>query len=335
MPRDDPGAGAEMFFILGRGRSGTTLLSRLLDAHPAIAVAPESLFVMNLYRRYRRGGWTERRIRAFSRDMWLEERMRRWRLDRAKVEERLLALVGEADFSRLCTEVYAAGAEARGKRGAVLLGDKNPGYSLFGKELAALFRRSRFIHLVRDYRDNVLSFQSVQFDLSSVSALAYRWLYFNRCIAQAARRFPRRFFTLRFEDLINEPRVWLERLCQFLGIPFSSQMLDSSQGREVEARLPWHPHLGSPLDPAQAGKWRTAMSVKDGRRADWVCQPFAAGFGYEPSESDGELGPIAASLGMVWGRLVSVAERLLFRLPVRLRTRIIHGYRIATGNKIS
>ena len=56
----------KILFIVGRGRSGTTLLARMLTHHPLIAVAPEGFFAMNLERKYRAGPWNERRIAALS-----------------------------------------------------------------------------------------------------------------------------------------------------------------------------------------------------------------------------------------------------------------------------
>lgn len=261
--------------------------------------------------------------------------MKRWRLDPSRVERRLLGLAGDADFSRLCLEVYAVAAEANGRKGVSLLGDKNPSYSLFAETLARIFPRSRFVHIVRDYRDNVLSFQHVRFDLTSVPALAYRWLYYNRSIARAARRFPERFFSLRFEDLVAQPYDCLRGVCRFLGVPFSPRMLERPRARRAEASLHWHPHLGSDLDPGQAGKWRAMMRLEDVRQADGICQPFAADFGYEPANQASRFAPKRALFGVAWGHVVSAAERFIFRLPLWLRTRIIHGYRIATGNKIS
>ena len=71
----------EIFFIVGRGRSGTTLLSRMFAKHPQIAVAPEGFFAMSLERRYGSGAWDASRIDAFGRDLLLENRMRTWKLD--------------------------------------------------------------------------------------------------------------------------------------------------------------------------------------------------------------------------------------------------------------
>lgn len=41
----------EFFFLVGCPRSGTTLLQRLLDAHPDVAVAPETFFVERFWQR--------------------------------------------------------------------------------------------------------------------------------------------------------------------------------------------------------------------------------------------------------------------------------------------
>ena len=44
------------FFILGRPRSGTTLLRTILDAHPNIVIPPENSYLIHLYFKYRHAG---------------------------------------------------------------------------------------------------------------------------------------------------------------------------------------------------------------------------------------------------------------------------------------
>jgi hypothetical protein len=41
--------GRRPFFILGAGRSGTSLLSRMLNQHPSLAVPPESHLYSTFY----------------------------------------------------------------------------------------------------------------------------------------------------------------------------------------------------------------------------------------------------------------------------------------------
>jgi hypothetical protein len=320
-----------MFFIVGRGRSGTSLLGRMLDAHPAVGVAPEALFVMHLWRRYGRRELDERATLCFVQDLWREERLRRWRFERADVERKLLALA-PASFARLCATVYALHAAASGKADPALLGDKNPHYALFVDTLAEVFPRARFVHLVRDYRDNILSFQGVRFDLASVPALAYRWRRYNQEILRRSSRFSERFLRLRFEDLVARPVPVLEEVCRFLGIDFEPSMLDFHTHRQDH--LPgWHRNLERPLDGAQIGKWREALTPAAIAMADDVCQPLGAKLGYEPAADNAPLLRVAPGILLGWS--MTEIERLVFRLPLRLRTTVIRGYRRLTGNRIA
>ncbi|MCX6283966.1 MAG: sulfotransferase [Bacteroidetes bacterium] len=55
-----------LFFILGRPRSGTTLLTSLLNAHPNVRIAPEFPILFFLYQRFKKVKvWDETTIRSF------------------------------------------------------------------------------------------------------------------------------------------------------------------------------------------------------------------------------------------------------------------------------
>jgi hypothetical protein len=319
-----------MFFIVGRGRSGTTLLAQLLGRQPQVFVAPESLFVMNVMERHRTTAWKgERELRRFARDVFREDRMRRWRLSVERLSELLRAAPPPPSLARLCAMVYQASAEAHGVAGARRLGDKNPHYALFVRELAALFPQARFLHLVRDYRDNVVSYREVPFDLSSVAALSYRWRRYNQEVLRSASLLPERFLRIRFESLVRSPEPWLQEICRFLGVSYSPAMLTSRSRRE-EASESWHRRLALPVDDAQVGVWRSGLRPGEVALADRICQPLGASLGYlvEPPSSPGRVP--AAQPGLALGWAATVAERLLFRLPLPARVAIIRAYRAAS-----
>jgi LPS sulfotransferase NodH len=327
-----------MFFVVGRGRSGTTLLCQLLDRHPAVCVSPEALFIMSLHRRYRSASWDVQAVRRFVRDLWTEERMTRWRLDESRLLARLqeLARSGRASFSLVCAEVYAEHARSRGKEDASLFGDKNPHYALFVESLAAIFPRARFLHMVRDHRDNVLSYQRVGFDLSSISGLAYRWREYNRRILAHREELGERYRRVRFEDLVTRQTETLTSVCDFLGIELRPEMTNAPATMPV-ASLPWHAGLRGPVDAGQADKWVDAMPEPDVRLADLLCRDPAdeLGYGVRSTGSRGPAGrPLRAIPGLAVAWVVTRLEELLFRLPLGVRWRVIRGYRRLTGNRI-
>lgn len=318
-----------MLFLVGRGRSGTTLLRAMLDAHPMVSVAPEALFVMNAYRRYHRGPWDRHRVEAFARDIWLERKLRTWEMDETAMTDALLA-VPDPDFAALCRTVYRTFARLHDKPVPKWVGDKNPHHALFVPELMTTFPEARFVHIVRDYRDNVLSYQKVRFDLNGTAALAARWRRYNEAVLAAAARAPERFFTLRHEDLAEAPRAALDRVCGFLQIPFDEAMLRFFEAHRDEAR-DWHAGLASPADAGRLGRWRDTMPPSRVAVAERICGALGERLGY-PVSGTGRGHAAAAAWGRLVAALTTRLERALFAAPMGLRARALAYYRLATGS---
>lgn len=323
---------ARMLFIVGRGRSGTTLLSRMLDGHPRIAVAPEALFVMNLRPRYGQGRWSAARGEAFFRDLLRERRLTAWNLDRAALRNEILEASGAGgDFATLCKLVYACYGARHGKRDTAWLGDKNPHYALFVPALMEQFPEARFVHIVRDYRDNILSYQGVRFDLNPTAALAGRWRSYNTRILRARQRAPERFLRVRHEDLVKEPERELRRLCAFLDVHYDEAMLRFQERVQGWAE-PWHRNLQGPLNPGLLEQWRTRMPSQDQAVADAICGTLGASWGYLPNTASPHHLRVRDRAGVALGWLNTAAEQALFRLPLPWRSAVITGYRALTGS---
>ena len=53
-------------FIVGRPRSGTTLLMSLFDAHPNVIIPPECAMILNLFPKYRKlRNWDKKHLLSF------------------------------------------------------------------------------------------------------------------------------------------------------------------------------------------------------------------------------------------------------------------------------
>ncbi len=323
-----------IFFIGGRGRSGTTLLGRMLGAHPKLEVAPEGFFVMNLWARYGTGPWDPARVDRFCDDLVFERRMATWGLDLGAISAELKGALPELDFRRACRTVYRSYVEVtRGRTGVVAIGDKNPHYALFTGTLAAVFPNARFVHMVRDPRDNVLSYRKVPFDVSDTAALAYRWRRYNEELLAVSERHPNRFLRVSYEDVLERPEGALTAVCEFLGQPFDSATLSFADQRPegfYGEGSPWFEKLAEPLDAGQARKWESSMSVSDIATVESICGATLERLGYarKGSESAASLRWFGAAYG--WGTVL--AEKLLFgTFPARWRMRLINAHRARTG----
>lgn len=325
-----PAAGAELFFIVGRGRSGTTLLSRHLDAREDLCVAPESLFILNLEGRYGSRRFAPADIDAFCLDLFRDERIRNWTFEPAQLRtflhERTVAGSG---FTEICRQVYAAQAHFAGKPRARLLGDKNPHYSLFVPRLARLFPEAHFIHLVRDPRGNVASYRQVPFDYAAVGTLAGRWRLYNEAILAASQPLGERYLRLRFEDFVNRPAPSVQGILGFLHAAAPAGQGGGVVVLEHQKHMPWHGRLGADMDPSILDRWRGSLTPGQVAVIEGLCGGLMPEFGY-PLEAKTRA---PRTLWAAWldARRTVWQERLLFRLPFGLRSLIITLYRRMSG----
>ena len=292
-----------MFFIVGRGRSGALLLSRMLMSHPQVVVVPDGGFLLNLYGKYGSARWNAARIDAFCRDLMAEDRMRAWGLDIDGLKWRLYERDQVLTYAEVCREVYQAYAHDALGVSPKWIGDRTPHHALWIGEIDRIFPEARYLHITRDYRDNIRSYRDAALDLNNPAALAQRWMRYNQKILRLSRQAPSRFLWLRYEDLCVQPQQTLARVHDFLE-------LDGTQSTLV------HGAFGA----AKLRCWEHELSPEVIEQADAVCGPFAERFGYLPSSRCDRPLPLAARFGKVLGECSLVGERLAFRaMPARSR----------------
>lgn len=225
---------APFVFVVGCGRSGTTLLRSMLDSHPDVAIPRESFFIDTMRRRsdgYRRGGRFD--VDAFLDDLLPDVRFRRWELDAAAVAARVRA-AEPADLGEACLAVYGAFAEHQGATRAF---DKTPMYALCTPELHALFPEARFVHLVRDGRDVAASYAETSFGPRGLAAAAAYWRRVIRAVEHAQTIVPAsQLRTFRYEDLVADPETTLRAICGFVELDFHEQMLDFATHMKTRPR---------------------------------------------------------------------------------------------------
>src|SRR3954468_22549156 len=148
-------------FIVGVGRSGTTMLRAMLDSHPDLCIPGESHFLSSLLRPWRRRQLTEQgrvvpeRLLA---ELAKSRQFRNWGLDDDELRS-TLSTDPRPDLADAVRRIYALHAHAAGKP---RYGDKTPSYVESITPIGRLLPEARFVHLVRDGRDVALSQLAVE-----------------------------------------------------------------------------------------------------------------------------------------------------------------------------
>lgn len=217
-PSDPP------FFIVGSARSGTTFLRLTMNAHPEIAVPPESRFITEL-----RGGEDTVDVEDFLERLAAHKRFAAWELPVESVREQLGGRAS-VPYADAIAAAYAAYAQAHGKS---RWGDKTPRYVVNIPELAELFPDSRFIHLIRDGRDVALSYADVPFGPKNVAKAAELWANRVATGIRDGRELERgRYIEIRYADLVEDNEGEIKDICAFVGVPFAPSMLDTKEAEK-------------------------------------------------------------------------------------------------------
>jgi Sulfotransferase family len=277
-------------FIVGCPRSGTTLLRRIVDAHPDIAITKETHWIVQLLE-----GEHAASPQAPVTPELLARLLSHWRfarleLDPARIErlERLVAQDRPLSYAELITTVYDLCGEMRGKR---LVGDKTPRYVRDIPTLHDLWPRAKFVHLIRDGRDVCLSVWNWDkdnkfvtristFEEDPVSTIALWWEQLVRLGCEAGAGLPADLYhEVRYERLVATPARECRRLCDFLGVSYDEGMLRFHEGREkdnprLDAKSAWRPITPGLRD------WRTEMRPADVERFEAVAGDLLDELGY-------------------------------------------------------
>src|SRR5258708_22626321 len=199
-------------FIFSMVRSGSTLLQRILGAHPEIAIVGEThLLVPLLYAFKPKTVYAE----------YAHEVITQASADLVKTLPR-----GKQDYDEalrhFVMDVYgrAAGRPAR------YIVDKTPRYALLASEILELFPQGKFIFLWRNplaiVASIMSSFHHGKWNMHHNAILLERGL---QNLVQTRSTHKNSSFGLRYEDLVAQPEATLHPLFDYLELPFDERVL--------------------------------------------------------------------------------------------------------------
>lgn len=270
-------------FIVGVGRSGTTLLRMMLDAHPDFAIPAETHFLRNT------GAGPADARQHFLSLLQAGGRRNDFPISDAALRDALGdAPLPLADCVRRFYALYAA------QQGKPRWGDKTPIYVAVMSDISALLPEAAFIHMIRDGRDVAVSSRSAWFSAGvDVLEHAKTWSGRIRSARRQAQTLPH-YLEVRYEHLLIEPERELTRICDFLGVRYAPEMLDYPQrARErlmelqafgqvsAQHRRDMHSRTERAPDAARIGRWKQDLTPEQRAAYESVARDLLIELGYE------------------------------------------------------
>jgi hypothetical protein len=279
-------------FIVGVGRSGTTLLRLMLDAHPEMCIPPETGFIPAAIKSSCDAADPRREffkvITEF--ETWPDFNLSRDEFYQAVNSHPFELSGGIRAFYRLY-------ADRIGKR---RWGDKTPGYSSYTPQIESVLAEARFLHVIRDGRDVALSVRPLWFAPGKdIPTIARHWK--DRIEeARYLSRNCRHYLEIQYENLVRHTESELRKICAFIELDYHPQMLDYFKGARnrldeittryrpdgtvlitKKERLFNHRFTTSPPDCSRIFRWKREMTQAEQCDFETEAGSLLKSLGYE------------------------------------------------------
>ena len=266
--------------VLGAPRSGTTLLRRLIDAHPSIACPGETNVLTSCGR--------------FLRTEWIAEGVRIGVLDG----------LGYTGFSRddvltrLREFAFSFHREFATRQGKPRWASKTAFDAFYVEEIEQLCGdHAYFVCIQRHGLDVACSIEELC-DKNGVylkelheyiiryraplEAFAHTWVDLAQSIDAFARRHPDNALLVSYEDLVAQTDTTMARIMEFVGERWDpSQVERALQNRGALGLGDWKTYGRTAVDSGSIGRWRE-LSRETISRLGAICNPTLVQCGYEP-----------------------------------------------------
>lgn len=275
----------DFHFLIASERSGSNLITKMLDAHPDVC-GPSPLHILRVLGmdHYRYGNLRDTSVWSQlldDMDVLLGSEFAKWATSFTREELTGMADVG--DLPALLQAIFAKEAKANGKK------------AVFIKELWAYrylpfldwcFPGAKFVYLVRDPRDMALSWRKNDTHPGGVVAGAKQWMQDQ---SQTLPNFGTldnsgRGVLVRYEDLVSNSEAELRRVCDLLGVGYHQDMLkfhERDLTKQNAAQNPLWENLAKEVMSDNFNKFKKSLNAKEIAVIERICWNVFQYFGYE------------------------------------------------------
>jgi hypothetical protein len=220
-------------FIVGMNGSGTTMLLDHISSHSMLYGFPnETRFLPYFIRHHNRYG--DLSIDRNFLELW--DDMRKSVVRRLGPGSRKIPLPEDWSIHpRSAASVFDQIMRMFAlEKGVHIWCEKTPMYVHHLTLLSNAFPNARFLHIIRDGRDCAASFHR-RWKFNPVRTI-FRWKQAVRAGRAQGKLLGSRYLEVRYESLTHAPEMTFQEICEFLGIPFESTILNSARSRADKTR---------------------------------------------------------------------------------------------------
>ncbi len=280
-------------FIIGPGRSGTTLLMMLLNNHMDLIASPEIKHILFFYEKYKSCIRFNHKIKTdfinYFRELKTASLNPMFQFDEKKIYE----INENISFADFCIEIHKVLHFNKPVKAII---DKNPFYTQHVDKLLDIYPQAKFIFLVRDYRGFIHSHLSSTHTFQkkrNVRFYATSWnVYVSNYLKLSAAN-KNKILLVKMEEFLNYPEKSLKEICSFLQVEYDEKIFDYKI--KIEEHLNSYHDLKEnyprlfkkmtdllrPISGEFVDNWKNNLSLSEIKKAEIICDRLGNKIGYK------------------------------------------------------
>lgn len=248
----------------------------MIGAHTQCAAIPETHFFMDTLRHFHR-------YDIFNATKFMESIKSHWRFQlwNFLFTNDLESLLSTSDSpSALLTDLIRSYLETEVRKPASFWVDHTPSNVEYLTTLFSIFPQAKAIHLVRDGRAVASSVIPLDWGPVNISTAASWWKGKIVYGLAAEAAFPNRVLRIRYEDLLADPKIQLDRVQKFLHLPIEDLSVKKPQFKIPKYTEDQHRLVGQPPDPKRADAWQLEMPSRAIETFEYLTGELLSYLGY-------------------------------------------------------
>jgi hypothetical protein len=307
MEKIDKPDNIKIHFILGPGRSGTTLLIHILNNHKNCVSSPEYKHLLLFYKKYHNMTEVTPQLLADAKK-YLTTKLQTE--DVANYEHYLNEdspfTIGEKiNYFEFCKRIYFSfGHPGKDKSKITTIIDKTPAYSFQVDKLRQILPDAKFLYAIRDYRSFVLSnIQSPEYYARHLPVQYHSLViaYYKKRILKIKEKYKDRVDILRYEDFVLEKEKNFERICDFFEMENDLESFNyrekvdfnDNKDKKDERTVYQRVNLSKSINTERLEAWKGVFTDFQIKTIEFWCGEVGEKFGYETTKKSNLLEKIA------------------------------------------
>lgn len=288
-------------FIIGPGRSGTTLLALILNHHPNCISTPELKHFVYFYKKYKK-------ITSVSNEL-LKDLKKYFDIVGVTKKNVLFNIednfflkdlkVGDnINYAQLTKLIYLGFFNnVKDINNVSCIVDKNPFYTFHTEKILDIFPDAKFITVIRDYRAFVLSNRQSQkpfISIKSVSYYAFAWAFHIKNLVNLRNKHPEKLLIVKYEDLVINKELEMGKIFNHIQLSYTASVFDFNKSLQdklskIETNSKIHERaikkitdLSKPINADRVNSWQKNLNDFQIKNIEYICSDYGVEMSYQP-----------------------------------------------------